>query len=120
MNNTPERIHIDGLMLRCILGTEEAERREKQDVVIDIVLSADLRAACRSDDIADTVDYKEIKKNVVRMTERSDFHLVERLAEEIARICLEHPLVQKAVVRVAKPGALRFARSVGIEIERTR
>ena len=44
----------------------------------------------------------------------------EKLAAEIAAICLEDPRVERVTVRVEKPGALRFARSVGVEIDRTR
>ncbi len=115
-----DRIHIRDLMCRCIVGIYPDERREKQDVIIDITLWADYRAACRSDDIADTVDYKAIKKQVIRMVEDSSFQLIERLAEEIAGICLANPRVEKVAVSVDKPGALRFARSVAVEIVRAR
>jgi len=46
--------------------------------------------------------------------------LAEALAADIARLCLEEPGVAGVRMRVAKPGALRFARSVGVEIERAR
>ncbi len=42
------------------------------------------------------------------------------MAAEIAAICLEDPRVEEVSVRVEKPGALRFARSVGVEIHRPR
>ena len=45
---------------------------------------------------------------------------LEERAAEIADICLSDPRVERARVRVEKPGALRFARSVGVEIERAR
>lgn len=115
-----DRIHIRDLMCRCIVGIYPDERREKQDVILNITLWADYRAACRSDDIADTVDYKAIKKQVIRMVEDSSFQLIERLAEEIACICLANPRVEKVAVSVDKPGALRFARSVAVEIVRLR
>lgn len=115
-----DRIHIRDLICRCIVGIYPDERREKQDVIINITLWADYRAACRSDDIADTVDYKAIKKQVIRMVEDSSFQLIERLAEEIAGICLANPRVEKVAVSVDKPGALRFARSVAVEIVRAR
>ena len=115
-----DRIHVRDLALRCILGINDDERREKQDVTVNITLHAKLREACRSDRIEDTVDYKKIKKRVLRMAESSSFFLVERLAQAIADICMEAPLVARVDVRVAKPGALRFARAVDIEITRVR
>ena len=54
------------------------------------------------------------------MAEESGYQLVEALAEEIARLCLLDDRVESARVRVEKPGAIRFARSVGVTIERER
>jgi FolB domain-containing protein len=115
-----DRILISDLLVRCIVGINEDERREKQDVLINLALSADLGKAGRSDRFEDTVDYRAIKKKVVAMTESSKFFLVEALAEAVAAVCLENPAVTEVRVRVEKPTALRFARSVGVEITRER
>jgi FolB domain-containing protein len=113
-----DKIHIRDLTVRCVLGIFHEERRERQEVVINITLHADLGTACRSDRVEDTVDYKTVKKRVLAMVEESSSFLVEHLAEEIAGICLDHPRVQRVDVSVDKPGALRFARSVAVEITR--
>ena len=76
--------------------------------------------AGQSDRIEDTVDYKAVKKQVLQLVEKSSFLLIERLAEEIARLCLAAAGVQRVTVVVDKPGALRFARSVAVEITRDR
>ena len=115
-----DRIHIRDLRLRCVVGLYEEERREKQDVVINITLETDLRAAGRSDDIRDTVDYKSINKRVIAMVEESSSFLIEHLAERIAALCLEENRVRRVTVSVDKPGALRFTRSVAVEITRER
>ncbi len=115
-----DKIHIRDLSLRCVIGITEDERREKQDVNIDVTLRADLRQAGRTDRIEDTVNYKVVEKRIVSLVEGSSCFLVERLAAEIAAVCLEDPRVAQVKVRVAKPGALRFARSVDAEIVRRR
>jgi FolB domain-containing protein len=113
-----DQIEIKDLFLRTIIGINEEERRKRQDVLINITLYADTRAAGASDDIEDAVNYRTIAKRVIALVEGSQFYLVEKMAAEVAAICLEDPRVERARVRVEKPGALRFARSVGIEIER--
>lgn len=115
-----DRILISDLAVRCIIGVNEEERRERQDVVINLAIYADLRKAGQSDRFEDAVDYSAIKKRIVSMVENSRYYLVEAMAEAIAKICLDHPAVTKVQVRVDKPGALRFARSVGVEITRER
>ena len=74
--------------------------------------------AAESDDIADAVDYKGITKKIIALVEKSDYFLIERMAEEIAQLVLEHPGVREVEVTVDKPGALRFARSVAVQIHR--
>ncbi|MGD8238093.1 MAG: dihydroneopterin aldolase [Armatimonadota bacterium] len=115
-----DRILIKDLLIRCIIGVNEDERREKQDVVINVALDADLRPAGKSDRFEDAVDYRAIKKRILSEVEQSQYYLVEALAERIAEVCLESPGVQRAQVTVEKPSALRFARSVGVEITRGR
>jgi dihydroneopterin aldolase/D-erythro-7,8-dihydroneopterin triphosphate epimerase len=119
MNESPlDRIYIRDLLLRCIIGIFPEERREKQDVIINITLGGDMSRAGQTDNIEDAIDYKNIKKRVLAMAQQSSFFLIERLAEQIAAICLENPMVLEVRVSVEKPGALRFARSVGVEMTR--
>ena len=115
-----DKILIKDLHLRTIIGINEEERRNQQDVLINIVLEADTRAAGASDQIEDAVNYRTITKRVIKLVEGSQFLLVEKMAAEIAGICLDDVRVEAATVRVEKPGALRFARSVGVEIRRAR
>jgi len=115
-----DKIIIKDLLARCILGVSEEERREKQDVLINVALSADMRKAARSDKFEDALDYRAIKKRIFSEVEGSQFHLLEALAERIADVCLENPAVQEVQVVAEKPSALRFARSVAVEIKRSR
>jgi FolB domain-containing protein len=115
-----DRILVKDLLLRAIVGINDDERTNRQDVVINLVLEADTRPAARSDDIADAVNYRTIAKQVIDLVEASEFLLVEKLAEEVARVCLADRRVVTAQVTVEKPTALRFAGSVGVSIHRSR
>jgi len=115
-----DQIHIRDLNLRCVVGIYPDERREKQDVGINITMWADLRLAGKTDRIEDTVDYKGVKKRIVTMVETSSFFLIERLAQAVAELCLEDNRIKRVSVTIDKPGALRFARSVAVQIFRSR
>jgi D-erythro-7,8-dihydroneopterin triphosphate epimerase len=110
-----DRIYITGLTLRCLIGINPEERVKKQDIIINLTLHADLSQASASDDIAHTVDYKVLKDRIIA----SSFYLIERLAQEACSLALSDPRVKRADVRIDKPGALRFAKSVAIELSRT-
>lgn len=115
-----DQIHIRDLHLRTIIGINDEERRDRQDVSINLVLDVDTHEAGSSDDIADALNYRTLTKRIVALVEGSQFYLIEKLAAEIARLCLQEPRIVHVCVSVDKPGALRFARSVGVTIERTR
>lgn len=116
---TPDQIEISDLHLRTIIGINPDERDNRQDVLINITLDVDTRPAAASDDITDAANYRTITKRVIELVENSRFFLVERLAEAIARACLDEPRVERARISVEKPTALRFATSVGVTIQRT-
>lgn len=113
-----DRIYIRDLALRCIIGIHPDERQKKQDVIITLVLEGDQRPASRSDRLDDAINYEGIKKNVVTFVEDSQFNLLETLAEGVADLVLQERRVRRVTVTVDKPGALRFARSVAVEITR--
>ena len=115
-----DRIHIDNLRLRCIIGINGWEREKKQDVIINIVMHADMREAGASDNIGDAVNYRTVSKHVIEHVEQSSHKLVEALAQHIAKICFQNELVQQVEVSIRKPGALRFADAVGVTVSRKR
>ena len=115
-----DQIIIKDLLLRGIIGINNDERVNKQDILINIVMYADTRAAAKSDNIDDAINYRTITKRIVRHVEGSSDFLVEKLVNDIARIILIEYSVERVIVRLEKPGALRFARSVGIEVDRHR
>jgi len=115
-----DKILIRDLLVRAIIGVNEDERHRPQDVLINVTLEVDVRRAGITDDLGDTADYAALAKRIVHLAESSAFYLVERLATEIARLALDDAHVEAVMVRVEKPRALRYGRSVGVEIHRRR
>jgi dihydroneopterin aldolase/D-erythro-7,8-dihydroneopterin triphosphate epimerase len=115
-----DEIQIRDLEARCIIGDNDWEREKQQDVVIDLDIRTDTRPAADTDDLDDALDYRALKKDVLAYVEDSDHRLLKTLTERIAEICLSYERAESVRVRVSKPGALRFARTVAIEIERPR
>jgi len=114
-----DRIEIKDLRLRCIIGTHEEERRQAQDVLINLTLFTDTRRAGQTDDLADTVNYQTLTDRLAEHVEGSHYFLLEALAASIAHLCLAESGVKRVIVQVEKPGALRRARSAGVVIERS-
>ena len=115
-----DKIIIKDLTGRGIIGINEWERTARQEIVMNITLFADLSRAAKSDSLAVSPNYRTIAKALLAHAERSERFTVEALAEDLAAICLKEEGVERVIVRVEKPGALRFSTSVGVEIERAK
>ena len=115
-----DMIYIRDLSVECIIGVAAKERFSAQTVVLNITLEANLAPSSESDDINDTVNYRTLKDRLVDYLSDTSFFLIEKMAAEVARICLEEPRVEAVTVEIDKPGALTSARSVGVQIRRTR
>ncbi len=115
-----DRIYVRDLEVECVIGTMPRERVAKQLVRVNLVLECDLAPAGIGDRLEDTLNYRTLKNELVDFIGASECFLIERLAAEIARICLMHERVLSVTVTVDKPGALTSARSVAVEIHRRR
>lgn len=114
-----DKIFLRELEIEAIIGIWEWERSIKQTVSIDLEMAVDARAASDADDVAATLNYRDVAKRLIDFVGGSEFELVESLAEAVARIVVVEFRVPWARISVAKPGAIEGSRTVGITIERT-
>ena len=115
-----DKVFIKDLQARGIIGVNDWERKKMQEILINVIVFTDTGQAAESDDIKDCVDYSALAKKMIAHAETVARLTVEALANDLAKICLQQKGVQKVIVRVEKPGAVRFAKSVGVEVERSR
>lgn len=115
-----DKIFIKDLLVRGVIGISDRERENPQDILINVTLYSDISKAGKSDNVEDSVNYRTSAKKILAYAEKANRYTVEALATDIMEICLAEKNVTGACVRVEKPGAVRFSRSVGVEIERFR
>jgi FolB domain-containing protein len=115
-----DQIIIRDLLCRGVIGISAKERAQPQDILVNVTLFADITRASQTDNIEDCVNYRTLAKKILSFVEKASRNTVEALSGDLAKICLDEPGVISVRVRVEKPGALRFAKSVGVEIERSK
>ena len=113
-----DKVFINDLLIRGVIGISDRERSQPQDIVVNIVLYTDISKGAATDKIEDCVNYRTISKTIIAHIEKISRYTVEALATDIAELCLNTDGVEKVRVKVEKPGAVRFSRSVGVEITR--
>jgi dihydroneopterin aldolase len=117
---TGDRVFIKDLRVETVIGIFDWEREIKQAVSLDVEMAFDIRAAAKSDDIEDTLDYKAVAKRLIQVVQASEFQLVESLAERCAALILGEFPVDWLRLKLSKPGAVRGSSAVGVIIERGR
>ena len=115
-----DRISIEGLEIRCIVGAWDWERKITRKLVVDLELYTDIAAAAASDALEDAVNYAAVAERVTAFVVDAEATLIERLADGIAALVLDAFDVAGVRVRVAKPGAVPGARTVAVSVERGR
>jgi D-erythro-7,8-dihydroneopterin triphosphate epimerase len=111
-------IYVEKLEIYTILGITEEERKNKQKLIIDYWIDADISKAMLSDEIEDCVNYRTINKEILAIVLDSSYNTIERLLGILLDLILSFDGVLHAKLKVAKPSALRYAKSVSITAER--
>ena len=115
---TMDRVFIEDLRIQTVIGVFDWEREITQTISLDLQMAFDISRAAKSDNIADTLDYKSVSKRLIQFVESSEFQLVEALAEHCAQIVLDEFPVNWLKLKLSKPGAVRGSSAVGVIIER--
>ncbi len=113
-----DKVLIEGLEVRTVIGIYDWEREIRQTVRLDLEMAWDISTAGKSDNIADTLDYKMVSKRLIGFIEQSEFGLIEALAEACAKIVIDEFAVPWLRLKLSKPGAVRGSENVAVVIER--
>ncbi|MDH3606667.1 MAG: dihydroneopterin aldolase [Acidimicrobiia bacterium] len=116
-----DKIHIKDLLVHAIIGINPDERVTKQDILVNVTLFFDTRAAGASDEMTDSINYSTITKAMYAHIDTAAPGLVEKLVADLARICFETDgRIEEVEITAEKPGAVTHTKSVGVTIHRTR
>lgn len=115
-----DKIIIKEAEFFCSIGVSEAERKNKQKIIVDVELLVDARKAAETDDIKYAINYSEVHELIADTIAKKQYRLIEALAGEIAKMILHEFDANEVVVRIKKPGALsaKKARYAAVEIAR--
>lgn len=113
-----DTIFLHGLQANCVVGVWEWEKQITQKIIVDLDLGFDIKKAANTDQLEDTLNYKAVAERVIEMLEASRFDLIEKMAEEVAKLVMEEFSIVWVRVQINKGGAVKHVKNVGILIER--
>ena len=79
-----DKVFIKDLEVEAVIGVYDWEREVRQLILINLEMNFNTKKAGRSDRIDDALNYKNISKCIIELTESSKSKLIENLAQKIA------------------------------------
>lgn len=115
-------IEVSGIRAYGYTGLFEEERKLGQWFEVNLILWVDLGVAGDSDDIKDTVDYRDAIETVKKIITTAKFALVEKLAHTIAEDILKYNRISQVRVKLSKlaPPIPDFGGKITIDITRSK
>ena len=111
-------IFLEQVKVQTKLGVPAWERMLPQTIILDIEIGYDLSYACKSDAIADTIDYGAVVGRIRSTLNEHSFQLVEALAEHVCQLIISEFHALSVKIKVAKPGILPGLGALGVTIVR--
>ena len=113
-------IFLREIRLDARIGIYKREKAITQTVELDLELALPDDRVFKSGKVTDTIDYAVVIERIRAALIEQHYGLVENLAERVAQIILDEFHAPWVRVSIAKIGAQRSARRVGVVIERSK
>jgi FolB domain-containing protein len=113
-----DKIIISDASVICKIGLTPEERCREQELIVTITIFRDNRPAAASQAIEDTINYAAVCKQVRKLAATNEYVLLEAFAEQAAALLLQEFRMEKLLLHVKKPCALRHTACPAVEIER--
>ncbi|MCH9632162.1 MAG: hypothetical protein S4CHLAM6_04910 [Chlamydiae bacterium] len=109
------KIHLKKLKANAIIGAYKIERDEKQPLVIQACIEVDIEEGTRTDDINSTVNYSKVAREIIKISEATEFNLLESFVVHLAKRILEKFEIISIKLIVEKPYATKGLSDISIE-----
>jgi 7,8-dihydroneopterin aldolase/epimerase/oxygenase len=113
-----DTIFISELRLEILVGVYDWETRVPQKVQFDLEFALPDAKAAESGKLADTIDYAVVVGRIEQSLADKHFGLLEKLAEHVAALIMRDFKSPWVKISVAKLGALKNVKRLGVTIER--
>ena len=119
-NSIKRTVFIKDFIIKEIIGIHEHEKIKKQKIKFNIVLNVDQSSIPDEKDIKSIVDYEKITNKLENLIKSKKYNFLESLAEDSFKEIFEDNRINSVTIKIEKPEAIKNAKSVGVEIFKTR
>jgi len=113
-------VFIKDFIIEEIIGIHEHEKIKKQKIKFNIILDVNKNSIPDEKDIKSIVDYEKITNKLENLTKSKKYNFLESLAEDSFKEIFEDERINSVTIKIEKPQAIKKAKSVGVEVFKTR
>ena len=113
-------VFIKDFIIEEIIGIHEHEKIKKQKIKFNIILDVNKNSIPDEKDIKSIVDYEKITNKLENLTKSKKYNFLESLAEDSFKEIFEDERINSVTIKIEKPQEIKKAKSVGVEIFKTR
>ena len=121
LKNTVKRtVLIKDFIIHEIIGIHEHEKVNKQKIIFNIVIDVSQNTLPDENNLSSVVDYEKITNKLENLTKNKSYNFLESLAEDSFREIFEDKRINSVKIKIEKPDAILNAKSVGVEVFKSR
>ena len=113
-------VFIKDFIIEEIIGIHKHEKIKKQKIKFNIVLDVSQNSLPDEKNIKSIVDYEKITNKLESLTKGKKYNFLESLAEDSFKEIFEDKRINSVTIKIEKPEAIKNAKSVGVEVFKTR
>ena len=119
-NTIKRNVFIKDFIIEEIIGIHKHEKIKKQKIKFNIVLDVNKSSIPDEKDIKSIVDYEKITNKLENLTKSKKYNFLESLVEDSFKEIFEDKRINSVTIKIEKPEAIKKAKSVGVEVFKTR
>ncbi len=113
-------VFIKDFIIEEIIGIHEHEKIKKQKIKFNIALDVNQSTTPNEKDIKSIVDYEKIANKLENLAKNKKYNFLESLVEDSFKEIFDDKRINSVTIKIEKPEAIKNAKSVGVEVFKTR
>ena len=111
---------IKDFIIREIIGIHKHEKINKQKIIFNIIIDVNQDTLPDENNLSSIVDYEKIVNKLKKLAKSKKYNFLESLVEDSFKEIFEDKRINSVKIKIEKPDAIPNAKSVGIEVFKSR
>jgi len=119
-NTIIRTVLIKDFFINEIIGIHKHEKINKQKIVFNIVIDVNQNILPNENSLSSIIDYEQITNKLKILAKNKNYNFLESLAEDSFKKIFEDKRINSVKIKIEKPDAILNAKSVGVEVFKSR